>query len=255
MAQSCGCNPEVMRPNCLATPRQPRPDVCMHARHCLGNGDRRQLREHVLNERVPPSPARADSPMDAVEQFADRDDADRSLFVSEQRLELLTGTFPLDEHARVNQDGQGSSGTPISARMRSTSRANSSSTSGAEVSSSRNLAADIVRDRGGPITATVALLRVTENSSPAATRFRSSEKRLAASVALILVTHQGYQINLIWPRPTARNLRAPPARLRGTSRADHPLRPCLRRTSPRRPWPGDCPSGHGRAGQVCKGRA
>lgn len=61
--------------------------------------------------------------------------------------------------------------------------------------SSRNLAAEISLDFGGEITATDAPLRVISISSPSATLLSTSEKLRAASVAVILVTPDAYQIN------------------------------------------------------------
>ena len=77
------------------------------------------------------------------------------------------------------------------------SSANSASGAGADAINSRNRSAEISRDFGGEITATAAPLRVTSISSPFATRLSSSEKLRAASVAVILVTTEEYQINLI----------------------------------------------------------
>src|SRR5439155_25576499 len=96
-------------------------------------------------------------------------------------------------------DGQGLSGGPTSARISRRSVANASSGVGPVASSSRKRSALIRRSLGDVITATGAPARVISNSSPAATRFRSSEKRRAASVAESRVTLRDYQINLIKP--------------------------------------------------------
>jgi hypothetical protein len=111
----------------------------MYARD--GFGDRKCLerREDMLDEGAPTGTARTGCPVDAVEQLADRDDADRSVLVSDEGFEC-GGPFvvlPLDQEPGVDQDGQGLSGAgPASRRIRRRSAAKSSSTGGAEASSS-----------------------------------------------------------------------------------------------------------------------
>ncbi len=153
----------------------------------------------MLDEGAPSRPARATSAMDSVQQFTDRDDTDRSLLIPDECLDHGAFALVRDEQIGVDQDGQGFSGGPASARIARTSAAKSSSTGGAAASSSRKRAASINRIRGGAITATAAPARVISISSPAATRFRTSEKRRATSVALSLATTSSYQINQIRP--------------------------------------------------------
>lgn len=135
--------------------------------------------------------------MHAVQQLADGDDADRVLLVRDERFELpRTGLpLPIDQQVGVDQDGQGASGAPTESRIARASATKSSSTGGAEASSSRNLSAERSRALGGEMTATGAPARVTSISSPAATRFRTSEKRRATSVALNRVMPRWYLRN------------------------------------------------------------
>ena len=137
--------------------------------------------------------------MDAVQQLADGDDADRTILWANEQLERRCRLLPLpvDQEVGVDQDGQELSVGPTDFRIARRSSANSSSTGGAEASSSRNRAAESSRTLGGASTATGAPARVTSISSPAATRFSTSEKRRATSVALRRATILVYQINMI----------------------------------------------------------
>jgi hypothetical protein len=69
----------------------------MHAGHRLGDRDRLESCEEVLDERPPPGPARAACSVDAVQQLADRDHADRALFVADERLDRGTLALVSDE--------------------------------------------------------------------------------------------------------------------------------------------------------------
>src|SRR5262245_1556628 len=127
--------------------------------------------------------------MDAVEQLADGDDADRSVLATDRLLERPAGDAALevDEHVSVDQDCHASSGSPTDSRAARTSSRKRSSGTGAVTISSRNRSADRSRDLGGEITATAAPLLVRTISSPAATLLSSSEKLRAASVAVMRV--------------------------------------------------------------------
>jgi hypothetical protein len=172
----------------------------MHASDWLGNRQRLETCEHMLDERAPVRLPYAGRPVDAVEQLADRDDADRTRLVADKLLEHgRLVSLPLDEDVGVDQDAQASSGGPTERRIVRTSSAKSSSMGGADRTSSRNRSADTTRAFGGPMTATGAPARVTSISSPAATRFKISEKRRATSVALRRTIASMYQINLIAP--------------------------------------------------------
>lgn len=151
----------------------------------------------MLDESAPPRPPGDSGAVDALQQLADGDDADRALLVADESLDRRTLALVRDEQVGVDQDGQGLSGGPTSSRMARTSSAKSRSTGGAVSSNSRKRAAPISRSVGGEITATGAPARVISISSPAATRFRTSEKRRAASVALRRATEGVYQINQI----------------------------------------------------------
>jgi hypothetical protein len=133
--------------------------------------------------------------VDAVEELAHGDDADRPVLVVDERLDRPGTALALDEQVRVDQDGQGFSGTPASRRIRRRSSANPSSTWGSDLSKVRSLLAGSTRTRGGASTATGAPFRTISISSPAATRLRTSEKLRAASVALRRTTSRAYQIN------------------------------------------------------------
>jgi hypothetical protein len=60
----------------------------MDAGHPIGDGDRWQAREQVLDERAATSPSRAAGAVDAVQQLAHRDDADRAILDTEEPLDL-----------------------------------------------------------------------------------------------------------------------------------------------------------------------
>ena len=128
--------------------------------------------------------------MDSVQQLTDRYHADRTVLLPDKPVDRVRGRAPLvvDEQLSVDQDGQGLSGRPASARIAFRSGAKSRSTGGAERSSSRNRLAGKSMLRTGPITATGEPLRVTSIASPAAARLRISENLRAASVAVILFT-------------------------------------------------------------------
>ncbi|HZQ64777.1 MAG TPA: hypothetical protein VFA66_06090 [Gaiellaceae bacterium] len=162
----------------------PQPGV--HARDRFGDRNRLETREHMLDERAPSIPTRARRTMHPVQQLADRDHADRSFLRADKCLECRAGlvALPLDQEVGVDQDGQELSGGAVDLRIARTSSTKSASTGGADASSSRNRSGDSNRAFGGMITATGAPARVTSISSPPATRFRTSEKRRATSVAL-----------------------------------------------------------------------
>lgn len=195
-------DPEVVAADHVSPSGEGRPDLRVNA--CDGLGDRHglELREEMLDESAPSRPPSASRAVDALQQLADRDDADRALLVADDSLDRRTLALVDDEQVGVDQDGQGLSGGPTSARIARTSSAKSRSTGGAAPSNSLNRAAPISRSRGGEITATGAPARVISISSPAATRFNTSEKRRAASVALRRATGRTYQINQIKWLPT-----------------------------------------------------
>ena len=190
-----------MRADPLAPPAEIRPHLSMNARDDLGDRNWLEPGEQVLDECAPPRSLRSSCPMDAVQQLADRDHADGARFVAYLCFEYGggLGPFPLDQQAGIDQDGQGLSGTaPASLRIRRTSSARSSSTGGAVARSSLKRAAETRRARGVVITATGAPARVTSISSPWATRFNTSEKLRATSVAVRRTMLSEYPINLIY---------------------------------------------------------
>jgi hypothetical protein len=125
-----------------------------------------------------------------VKQLADGDDADRPFLVADEGVKGrgVRSTLAIDEDVGIDQDGQTSSGGPTDARTFLTSSAKSESIGGAACKRSRNRRELRKRVLGGESTATAAPLRVISISSPAATRFRTSEKLRAASVAEMRAT-------------------------------------------------------------------
>lgn len=191
-------DPEVVSTEALATPFEVGPNLGVRAGDRLCDRHRLELCEHVLDEGAPAIAAGSRRPVDAVEQLAHGDDADRPLFVADERLELGgPGALPRDQNRCVDQDGQGLSGGPTDVRSARISSANSASTEGADAMIARNRSAERSRGFGGEMTATGAPARVTSISSPAETRFSTSEKRRATSVAVSRITSETYQINLI----------------------------------------------------------
>jgi hypothetical protein len=116
--------------------------------------------------------------MDSVQEFADDDDTDRALLISNERLDLLRSNTALavDEEVGVDQDGQALSRGPTEFLSSRRSSAKRVSTGGADAIKSRNRSAARKRTRQGASTAIGAPLRVISISSPSATRFRMSEK-------------------------------------------------------------------------------
>jgi hypothetical protein len=53
---------------------------------------------------------RSGGAVDAVQELADRDDADRPVLFSDEFFDGPAGPLVVDEQIRVDQDGQGSSG-------------------------------------------------------------------------------------------------------------------------------------------------
>lgn len=156
----------------------------MNAGDRLRDGYGLEAREDVLDEGAPASSHGSGRSMDSVQQLAHRDDADRALLLRGDPVESVRPPFSLDQDVRVDQDGQELSTGPASARIARRSFTKSSSTGGADRMSSRKRSAESSRTLGGPMTATVAPLRVISISSPAVARFRRSEKLRAASVAV-----------------------------------------------------------------------
>jgi len=109
----------------------------MNSSNRLGDRDRFEAGEHMLDERMSPRPLGSRRAVDAVQQLADRDDADRPLLVRLEGVERARAPLLSDEDVGVDQDGQGLSTEPSSARTARTSLAKLSSTGGAPSISSR----------------------------------------------------------------------------------------------------------------------
>src|SRR6266545_7693225 len=127
-------------------------------------------------------PSRAACAVDAVQELAHSDDADRGLLFDRNRFR--GAPLAHDEDPRVDQDGQELSAGPMRDLISGSSAASSSSTGGADPRSSRSRAGERRRVLGGAITAIVVPFRVTSISSPSATRLRIAEKLRAVSVAV-----------------------------------------------------------------------
>jgi hypothetical protein len=80
----------------LAAHSQPCPDIGMNTRDGLRDWDCLQLGEQVLHERAATRALRALGAMDAVEELADRDDADRSVFTTDRLLDCWVGDASLE---------------------------------------------------------------------------------------------------------------------------------------------------------------
>jgi hypothetical protein len=192
-------DPKIVRADDFPLGGELCPDVGVNASDLLGDLERPHPGEEVLDERAATRALRTGGSLDAVEKFADRDHTDRTILLADGGINLRVGDAALevDQQPGVDQDGHGSSGGAADFRIASTSSTNPASGVGAAATSSRKRAAEISLPLGGEITATDAPLRVISISSPSATLFRTSEKLLAASVAVIRVTTPAYQINLI----------------------------------------------------------
>lgn len=99
-----------MEANRLAGTGETGTDLRMHASDRSRYRDRFGTRDQLLDECSPASATRSPRAEDAVQQLADRDDADRPFLVSDEALERPSRPLVLDEQIRVDQDGQGSSG-------------------------------------------------------------------------------------------------------------------------------------------------
>jgi hypothetical protein len=182
--QCSGRDPEIVRSDRLAAARESCPDLGVDACNRLGDRDRLDPGEQMLDEGPPPRPPSTGRAKDAVQELAYGHHADRAVLVADKAVEPVPASFALDEEIRVDQDGQAPSAGPASARIDRSSSGKPSSTGGAEASSSLNRAAGRNLTLGGASTATVAPFRVISISSPAATRFRTAEKFRDISVAL-----------------------------------------------------------------------
>jgi hypothetical protein len=98
----------------LATGREVRPDIGVHSRDWFGDRYGLEAGEEVLDERAPPGPDCPCRAQDAVEQFADRDDADQSFLVAERVIHRrrFISALEVDQEIGVDQAGHGSPGGP-----------------------------------------------------------------------------------------------------------------------------------------------
>src|SRR6185312_15334819 len=101
------------------------------SRHSLGDRDRAQACEKMLDERLPTSADGAPSAEHAVQQLADGDHADRALGVAEKRLGAAVAPPEVDQQIGIDRDGYGSATGPALSRIARRSSPNPSSGLGA----------------------------------------------------------------------------------------------------------------------------
>jgi hypothetical protein len=94
----------------LAGIREAGADLGVHTSDRARDGDRLGSSDELLDERSSASTTYAAGAKDAVQELADRDDADRPVLLADQLLDRPSGPLVLDEQVGVDQDGQGSSG-------------------------------------------------------------------------------------------------------------------------------------------------
>jgi hypothetical protein len=91
-----GGNPKVVSADRFTSICEIGPDVRMHPGNGLGDRDWLQSRQQVLDECASlraPSPGR---PQDTMQQLADRDHADRPIFVPQVLLDLRVSSTSLE---------------------------------------------------------------------------------------------------------------------------------------------------------------
>jgi hypothetical protein len=199
MGQRGGADPQVVGADVFSVIGELRPEVRVDASDRIGDRDGAPAGEEMLNKRASAGAAGSRGAMDAMEEFADRDHADRAVLLAEHALDRggADTSVEIDQQIGVDQDGHGLSAGLTDSRAARTSAEKSSSGFGALAIRSRNLDADTSWALGGAINATGAPPRVTSISSPAATRLSTTENLRAASVAVIRDTSGAYQINLM----------------------------------------------------------
>ena len=79
-----------------------RPDLGMHTSNGFSDRNRLEARQEMLDEGTAACPARSLGAMDAVQEFADGDDADRTIFVADELFDRRP--FLLVEHEQVGID-------------------------------------------------------------------------------------------------------------------------------------------------------
>jgi hypothetical protein len=96
-------DPKVVRAHRFPPSAEIRPNGGMYARDWLGNRQRLETCEHMLDERAPVRLPCTGRPVDAMEQLADGDDADRTRLVADELLERRRLVpLPLDEDVCVD---------------------------------------------------------------------------------------------------------------------------------------------------------
>jgi hypothetical protein len=115
--QSRGGDPEIVQTDEIAGSGKSSPEFRVHSRHGSGDRDRLGAGEKLLDDSPSMGAARSCRSVDAVQQLADCDDADRPILVTDEVLDRPSSPLVLDEQIRVDQDGQGLSGKPDSRRI------------------------------------------------------------------------------------------------------------------------------------------
>src|SRR6266576_1063647 len=141
MRKSCRGDPEVVTSDYFAPRGASGPNLRVHTRDGLRDRNGLELRKQMLNVSAASRPSGTAGAMNPMQQLAHRDHADRPLFVADDFIDHSTRALTGDEQVGIDQDGQGLSGGPISARIARRSSAKSGSSGGAASRSSRNCAA------------------------------------------------------------------------------------------------------------------
>lgn len=69
----------------------------------LGDRDRLEVAQHVLDERSPPRPTSTASTVDAVERLAHGSNADRALLTTEHVVDPLGAALVIDQHVSCDR--------------------------------------------------------------------------------------------------------------------------------------------------------
>jgi len=117
MRKSCRGDPEVVTSDYFAPRRESDPDLRVHTRDGLRDRNGLELRKQMLNVSAASRPSGTAGAMNPMQQLAHRDHADRPLFVADDFVDHGTRALTGDEQVGIDQDGQGLSGGPTSARI------------------------------------------------------------------------------------------------------------------------------------------
>lgn len=108
-------DPEVVRPENFSTTGELGPYFCVDSGNRLCDRHRAEHCEQMLDEGSTPRSNRTACAMNAVQELAYCDDADRGVLLDRNRFR--GAAFAVDQDARVDQDRQELSAGPTSDRM------------------------------------------------------------------------------------------------------------------------------------------